>query len=93
MYVKNYDQKTALLVNRLPKFTDENHVEKSGWLSGVMVLNDGSDIGSPLTLTPNKNSIINLIITFNLDKCTVKKTAIQKTLDGGSRLRLQQLLQ
>jgi hypothetical protein len=92
MYVKNYDQKTALLVNRLPKFTDENHVENSGWLSGVVVLNDGSDIGSPLTLTPNKNSIINLLITFNLDKYTVKKTAIQKILDGGSRLRLQQLL-
>ena len=68
MYVKNYDQKTALLVNRLPKFTDENHVEKSGWLSGVVVLNDGSDIDSPLTRTPNKNSIINLLITFNLDK-------------------------
>jgi hypothetical protein len=69
MYEKNYDQKTALLVNRLPKFTDENQVEKSGWLSGVVVLNDGSDIDSPLTRTPNKNSIINLLITFNLDKC------------------------
>ena len=92
MYEKNYDQKTALLVNRLPKFTDENQVEKSGWLSGVVVLNDGSDIDSPLTRTPNKNSIINLLITFNLNKYTVKKTAIQKTLDGGFRLRLQQLL-
>jgi hypothetical protein len=38
-----------------------------------MVLNDGVGIGSPLTRTPNKNSIINLLITFNFYRLNVRK--------------------